>query len=104
MFSYKFIVTAMLTMTIGLSAATQSHAGEVGLNDLQNAKVAYTVAKQRMMTSRMTKDEREQAEKDRHQNCGAVNIGSVDNQRGARAPREVITVVRGDVINTGRCR
>jgi hypothetical protein len=31
--------------------------------------------------------------------CGSQSVGNVVVPRGARAPREVITVIRGDVIN-----
>ncbi len=30
--------------------------------------------------------------------CGDINIGNVETKRGQRAPREVITIVRGDVL------
>ncbi len=36
-----------------------------------------------------------------NQGCGNLNIGNVE-VAGARAPREVVTVVTGDVININR--
>ncbi|MDX1733529.1 MAG: hypothetical protein R3228_04150 [Halioglobus sp.] len=79
-------------------------AGDEGLTDLQNAKVAYQIAKQRQLETLKSKEEREQDASRQDPSCGSIDIGNVQNERGARAPREVITVVRGDVINTGRCR
>ena len=99
------ITVAMLA--IGMcSLSTLSSAGEEGLTDLQNAKVAYQLAKQRQLEAQKTKEERED-DSGQEQKCGAVDIGNVSNQRGARGPREVITVVKGDVINVtgpGGCR
>ncbi|CAK0767777.1 conserved exported hypothetical protein [Gammaproteobacteria bacterium] len=39
-------------------------------------------------------------------NCGSVSIGNVRTTRGGPAPREVTTIVTGDVINVnnGNCR
>ncbi len=31
-----------------------------------------------------------------------VNVGNVELEKGQKAPREVITVIRGDVVNTCR--
>jgi hypothetical protein len=31
-----------------------------------------------------------------------VNVGNVKTEKGEKAPREVITVIRGDVVNTCR--
>lgn len=86
-----------------VSLAGIGHAGEENLTDLQNAKVAHQIAKQRMLESRKTKEEREQSDSE-DQSCGSIDIGNVRTERGAGAPREIITVVKGDVINTGRCR
>lgn len=87
-----------------ISLSPMSIAGEDGLTDLQNAKVAHQLAKQRMLDARKTKEEREDDRDSEDKSCGSIDIGNVRNERGAGAPREIITVVRGDVINTGRCR
>ncbi len=87
-----------------LALGAPASAGEEGLTNLQNAKVAYQIAKQRMLETHKTREEREEDAAREDQSCGAIDIGNVRNERGARAPREVITVVKGDVINTGRCR
>jgi hypothetical protein len=96
------LLIALLLVNLG-SLSNDSFAGEEHLGDLQNAKVAHAIAKQRMMSSQKTKEERE-ADSDEEQTCGSVDIGNVRNERGAMAPREIITVVKGDVINTGTCR
>ena len=96
-------VTTTLILASLCSPSVPVTAGEENLTDLQNAKVAYEIAKQRMLSSQKTKEERE-ADRENDQSCGSIDIGNVRNQRGARAPREIVTVVRGDVINTGRCR
>ena len=36
------------------------------------------------------------------QGCGDIGIGNVTTKRGQRGPREVITVVRGDVVKICR--
>lgn len=37
-------------------------------------------------------------------NCGNQAVGNVVVEKGAKAPREVITVVRGDVVNVNNGR
>lgn len=34
--------------------------------------------------------------------CGSVQIGNVTQRPGQRAPRDVITVVKGDVVNVAK--
>jgi hypothetical protein len=85
-------------------SSTISYAGEEDLNDLQNAKVAHMMAKQRMLEAQMSDEDREKASSNKG-SCGSVNVGNVSNQRGARGPKEVIVVVKGDVINANnKCR
>lgn len=99
----QFLAFNVITISL-CTFSSAGFAGEEGLSDLQNAKVAHQLAKQRMLESRKTKEEREQDAAREDQSCGSIDIGNVRNERGARAPREIITVVKGDVINTGRCR
>jgi hypothetical protein len=62
------------------------------------AKVANERAKANTTRSRGMSEEDERR-------CGSVDIGNVDTGGSRRTPREVTTVVLGDVINApGRCK
>lgn len=62
------------------------------------AKVANERAKANALRSRGATD-------DDDRRCGSVDIGNVDTGGARRTPREVTTVVLGDVVNApGRCR
>lgn len=61
------------------------------------SKVANERAKANAQRSRIVSDDDDR--------CGVIDIGNVESTSSRRAPREVITVVTGDVINApARCK
>ena len=90
--------------TVALAAlATPAPAGELGLDDLTNAKLARIKAKQRQQEAAQRRSG-DKGSDSAVTECGSIGIGNtVTNRRGA--PKEVTVIVTGDVINANnRCR
>jgi hypothetical protein len=76
-------------------------AGEEGLEDDANAKLARVKAKQRAFGSGSDFGSGSGSNAE----CGSLNVGNVDNRGRNSRLREVIVVVEGDVINANNnCR
>lgn len=81
------------------------HAGavetDVDMEDLTRAKVAKSRAKQSVFSAGNS----DANDANGSDGCGNVDIGNFTNTRPGRAPKEIIVVVEGDVINSGnRCK
>lgn len=97
--------TTLVALVVWGLAAEVGIAGEEELDDMDNAKLAHHRAKQRMLDSRKSSEERDRDSRQNSGSCGSLNIGNVSNQRGARGPKEVTVIVTGDVINANNnCR
>lgn len=44
------------------------------------------------------------SEGDESGTCGSLNVGSVSGIKPGGAPREVTVIIKGDVVNTPKCR
>ena len=74
---------------------------DVDMEDLTRAKVAKARAKQSVFGS----SQGNANDAGGSNGCGNVDIGNVTNTRPGKAPKEIIVVVEGDVINSGnRCK
>lgn len=93
------------TLLLLLSAQAQAVETEVSdMDDLLRAKVAKHKAKQ---TSLRQSVEASSAEAQNESgSCGGVDIGnSVGNNKPGKAPKEIVVVITGDVINANnKCK
>lgn len=94
----KKMIVALSISSLMIIASPSLFAGDLGSDDKMNAKVARIKAKQRAQ-ARADGTEGEEGE------CADVNIGNVENNRGARVTKENIVVITGDVINVdNKCK
>lgn len=91
----KALSILLMTLSLALVAAPAAHAGEEGLEDDNNAKLARIKAKQRRMGATSFGD----SDGGGGGECGSLNVGNVQNNGRGRGPREVVVVVTGDIIN-----
>lgn len=98
------VFTAMLVSAcvIGLQVSPVGAVEtDVDMEDLTRAKVAKARAKQSLRQS----NKGDASEDANSEGCGNVDIGNFSNVRPGQAPKEIIVVVEGDVINSGnRCK
>lgn len=93
--------TLALGFQFGLCQAVELDMDE-GLEDLTRAKVAKQRAKQNTQRRDVTTGDSNEA----GSGCGNVDIGNAQGGRpGFSGPKEIIVVVKGDIINTNnKCK
>jgi hypothetical protein len=95
-----FLIISFLLFTV----PTVGVAGEAAFKDETNAKIARIKAKQKRM-ERSNRAQGIDPGRGDSSKCGSVEIGNINNERGATSPKEVTVIVTGDVINTdNNCR
>ena len=94
------VAALALGFQLGTSRAVDLEMDE-GLEDLTRAKVAKQRAKQNTQKRDVANDSNEAGS-----GCGNVDIGNAQKGRpGFPGPKEIIVVVKGDIINTNnKCK
>jgi hypothetical protein len=97
-FSALLVCACLISFHVPLAGAVET---DVDMEDLTRAKVAKARAKQSAFDS----SKGNASDAGGSNGCGNVDIGNFTNTRPGKAPKEIIVVVQGDVINSGnRCK
>ena len=100
------VKSLIMTVVLSLLLPMGAFAGEDGLDDLQNAKLARVKAKYRVEEVRDAADGimgNEGGGDD--EDCGSVNIGNVHNNSPFGGTKENTVIVIGDIINAyNKCK
>lgn len=92
------ILAAVLTSVLVIGAAGAQQINErKGADPGSKAKINRAMPQSRVQQGDNVQAFEGQASRE----CN-VNVGNVKLEKGQKAPREVITVIRGDVVNTCR--
>lgn len=98
LFTAMLLCTCLIGLQVSPAGAVET---DVDMEDLTRAKVAKARAKQSLRQS----NKADASEDSNSEGCGNVDIGNFSNARAGQAPKEIIVVVEGDVINSGnRCK
>jgi hypothetical protein len=96
------IVIATAAFGLGLAVSFASSVGAKELNQRDhleprfNAKIQKEIAKNWRRQGELQNQDFTSGQQN---GCGSQSVGNVFVPKGSRAPREVITVITGDVIN-----
>ena len=90
------VVAGSLLVAGSCLLTTPSLAGEFGLSDLQNVKVAHHLAKQRMLEAQKSREEREQDDRDRAADEGSDGCGHERQTRPPLLRQRLAVEGRGD--------
>lgn len=95
-------VGALLLMLLTNAQAVETEVSD--MDDLLRAKVAKHKAKQTSINQSV--EANSAAEQNEGGSCGGVDIGnSVGNNKPGKAPKEILVVITGDVINANnKCK
>ncbi len=73
------------------------------LEDDANATIHFHTAKQRAQEAELTPKERTEAQKNRTDSCGSLNVGNIRHSGNNKV--ENVVIIKGDVINANNnCR
>jgi hypothetical protein len=99
------IVAASVAFGLGLALSFAGGVGSAGAKELNqrthleprfNAKIQKEIAKNWRRQGELQNQDFTNGQQN---GCGSQSVGNVFVPKGSRAPREVITVITGDVIN-----
>jgi len=96
---------AMIAAAPDVSLVSQALAGEIELNDIQNAKLARHKARERVMRNEKQEDYLDDSSGPGPSSaddgdCGTVDIGNVVNNKGSfGGPKAIDVIITGDIIN-----
>jgi predicted nicotinamide N-methyase len=101
----KLLAAVIVLLIAGVegSLVLPAKAGEIELNDIQNAKLARHKARERVMKNEKQEDYLDDstpgpsAQDD--EDCGTVDIGNVINNKGFGGPKAIDVIITGDIIN-----
>ncbi len=105
--SALFLLSCLLVLNV---MPVKAIAGDLELDDAQNAKLSRYKVKERVMKNEKQEDyvKDEEDSDDVTLNdlqCGSVNIGNVVNPKGFGGPKEIDVIITGDVINANnKCK
>lgn len=97
----KPIATLCGAVLLAFSVAIPASAQEINKRNRADPGAQSTINRA-IPQSRATATGIEQEQRRKARRSCNQNIANVNSQAGARAPRQVITVIRGDVINVCR--
>ncbi len=106
MFSHKKSWAIAAVLFVNLNAIGLVQASSNGIDDPASAaKLMRAGAKaNQMMKNSDGSDGSGTTSSNGTTGCNGVNVGNVYTDKKGNNPKEVITVIKGDIINTGKCK
>lgn len=102
------LFTLGLLCCLNVSLSSHVYASSAGIDDPASAaKLMRAGAKANQMmkgSNTENSDDSSTTSSGSTSGCGGVNVGNVYTDKKGSNPKEVITVIKGDVINTGKCK
>ncbi|EWY38074.1 hypothetical protein N825_15185 [Skermanella stibiiresistens SB22] len=106
--AFMALASATGALTVAIGTTTSAAAAELNqrthLEPRFNDKIQMQIAKS---WRRQGELQNQDFTRGSQQGCGSQSVGNVFVPKGAQAPREVVTIITGDVINNvgrGGCR
>lgn len=107
MLFHKKLLTLGMICCLNIIVSSHVYASSAGIDDPASAAKlmrAGAKANQMMKGSDTESTDGSTTSSGSTSGCGGVNVGNVYTDKKGSNPKEVITVIKGDVINTGKCK
>lgn len=96
-------IALLCLLSLGVAAVHAVETEVSDMDDMLRAKVAKHRAKQTSLNQNANANSA--AAQDEGGGCGAVDIGNSVNSKPGKAPKEIVVVITGDVVNANnKCK